>query len=429
MTLPLLSGAMLPDRPDRPVGVLQFGTGRFLMGFLGDFLDRAGLRAVIVQQTGIDKAHAIAEQDGLYTLVKRGEGVDERRLIDAYAGALTVAEDGERLTAIACSPDLHAIVSNVTEAGLATNPADALEAPVSYPARLTALLHARWRAGQPGLAIVPCELIEDNGALVARLVREMAAHWALAPAFQDWLTAECVFPNTLVDRIVTGLPNAENQAEMEAEIGYRDALLTVCEPYALFAIEGDAALAQRLGFVAGNPVIRVEPDIRRYRDLKLRLLNGGHSASAAVAILLGHGLVRDAMADPRFARFIDGVLTQEIAPTIAVPIEEARGYAADVLTRWRNPAIEHHWRDIATGYVAKVRNRLAAPIAASDGVPERLAIGMAALIVLMRDADSAARAGWEGALPLTAPAFTVAVAKLVARIDEGGLAPLLDGID
>ena len=428
MSLPALTAALLPGRPERPVSVLQFGTGRFLMGFLGDFLDRAAMRGVIVQQTGVDKAHAIAAQDGLYTLVKRGSGVEERRLVDAYAGALTVADDWSRIVSIAIAPELRVIVSNVTEAGLAIDPADAPGAPVSYPARLALLLHARWQAGQAGVVVLACELIEGNGALLSRLVRDVAERWALDAGFINWLTRHCAFPDTLVDRIVTGAPDSAMQVQLEQTLGYRDALLTLCEPYVLFAIAGDAALADRLGFAAANPAIRVAPDIVPYRDLKLRLLNGGHSASAAVALLLGHDLVREAMADPRFVRFVDAMLRHEIAPTLTVTAAEAGAYIDDVLDRWRNPAIDHHWRDIAAGYAAKVRNRLAAPIAASAAVPERLAIGMAALVVLMRDPAFAARAGWDGTLPIDNPAFAGRVTTQVAAIDAAGLPALLDAI-
>lgn len=44
-------------------------------------------------------------------------------------------------------------------------------------------------------------------------------------------------------------------------LGYRDGMITACEAFALFAIEGDDALRARLGF-ADNPCIVVTPDIR-----------------------------------------------------------------------------------------------------------------------------------------------------------------------
>lgn len=437
-TLPTLAPSRTPGRAVRPVRVLQFGTGRFLMGFLGPFIDRANRdggydgHALIVQQTGTDRADAIAAQAGLYTLVERGgtaaEPIDRRHLVDAYAGAVSIAHDWDRLMAVARSPDLSVIVSNVTESGLRIDPADTLAAPVSYPARLASLLIERWRSGMRGVVVLPCELVEDNGRVLAGLVRSLVDRGGVDPAFSTWLDGECVFADTLVDRIVTGMPGAEEQRAIENELGYRDALLIVAEPYALFAIAGDVALADRIGFVVANPAIRVEPDIGHYRDLKLRLLNGGHSASAAVAILAGHRLVREAMADDDFMRFVSGMLGDEIAPTIDAPRDVAHAYIDDVLARWANPAIDHHWRDIAGGYAAKLGMRLAAPIATAR-TRDRLAIGMAAVAVLMRDADYRQRAGWpDDADPIAALGdadFAAQVRANIAKIDTDGVRALI----
>ena len=49
--------------------------------------------------------------------------------------------------------------------------------------------------------------------------------------------------------------------------------------------------------------------------MKLRLLNGSHSALAYLGYLAGYETVADAMRDPRFARFARGVM-DEAAPTL-----------------------------------------------------------------------------------------------------------------
>ena len=122
--------------------------------------------------------------------------------------------------------------------------------------------------------MLPCELIENNGTTLEALVREQAARWKLGELFDVWLSSAVRFCNPLVDRIVPGTPDATEHARLSAELGYDDALLTVVEPYALFAIEGDDALAERLGFVDPDGAIRIVPDIRPYRGRKVRLLKG-----------------------------------------------------------------------------------------------------------------------------------------------------------
>jgi tagaturonate reductase len=47
------------------------------------------------------------------------------------------------------------------------------------------------------------------------------------------------FCSSLVDRIVPGKPDDAAKAKLEKSWGYEDELMAVCEPYRLWAIEGD----------------------------------------------------------------------------------------------------------------------------------------------------------------------------------------------
>ena len=120
--------------------------------------------------------------------------------------------------------------------------------PASFPAKLARFLLERARAfdfaPERGVVVVPCELVERNGDALHALVVELSRRWRVEPAFARWLPS-VTFCNTLVDRIVPGAPSQIEQAHLTREMGYRDALVTVCEPYRLLAIEGDATLADR----------------------------------------------------------------------------------------------------------------------------------------------------------------------------------------
>ncbi len=95
------------------------------------------------------------------------------------------------------------------------------------------MLRVRFEAGQPGLTIVPCELREHNADLLQGIVLDLARTWKQPEGFQQWLRNECVWLSTLVDRIVTNPP-------ADHPLLAQDSLLTVCEPYALFAIQREA---------------------------------------------------------------------------------------------------------------------------------------------------------------------------------------------
>lgn len=389
-----MSGVGEANLPER---VLQFGTGRFLLGFLGEFLYRAnragaGGAAVVVQSTGCDRAELINRQGGRYTLVVRGmsEGsrVEEQRVLSGISRALCAETQWEAILDVARSPALEIVVSNTTEAGLTRLAQDQPGEPKSFPAKLTALLVERFRAGLDGLVVLPCELVEANGALLQSLVEEVAASWQLQPEFSAWLKQRCMFPNTLVDRIVTGVPPESEIAIIREHSGFEDRLVTVAEPYALWAIEGSPELEERIWFARSNPAIVIAPDITRYRELKVRLLNGGHSACAALAMLSGFRTVGEAMSDPHASAFIGNLLRAEIGPTLSYDAKEVENYIAAVLDRWRNPFLEHAWRDIAAQYTAKLRARLVPTIersAAAGTQTDGVALGLAAYLRFVQE--------------------------------------------
>src|SRR5690606_19949351 len=104
---------------------------------------------------------------------------------------------------------------------------------------------------------LPCELVEANGELLRRQVLTLSRAWEAAEGFYGWLERECRFCNTLVDRIVAGRPAESEQAALWQQLGYRDALLTLAEPYGLWAIEGDESVRERIGFARANTAIIV----------------------------------------------------------------------------------------------------------------------------------------------------------------------------
>ena len=218
------------------------------------------------------------------------------------------------------------------------------------------------------------------------MVLALARRWRLGARFEKWVDEDVVFCNTLVDRIVPGVvPQAESEAAT-APFGYSDALLTSCESYALFAIEGDDALRQRLGFVVADARILVVPDVRPYRLRKVRVLNGGHTITVPVALLAGLETVRDAAVDDRVGAFMRRVILDEIVPSVDAP--DAELFAREVLDRFANPFIRHALIDITLHGTAKMRVRVVPSIMRyherMGRAPPSLAFGFAAYLAFMR---------------------------------------------
>jgi tagaturonate reductase len=392
---------------DLPEKVLQFGSGRFLRAFADFFIDAAnrqgrfGGRVVVVQSTGAGRSDSLDAQDGLYTLCVQGlvDGMPSTtyRVLAAVSRAVAAGEAWGDVLACARNPALEVVVSNTTEVGIQLDEADRpdLDPPRSFPGKLTAVLYERFRAfdgdAEKGVVVLPCELIEDNGDQLAGIVLTLADRWGLGEAFTAWVRTANRFCNTLVDRIVTGKPSPEKQAQHEARLGYRDALLAEAEPYRLWAIEGDAALRARLGFAAADPGIVVAEDISPYRERKVRILNGTHTIMVPLAFLYGHDTVLQAMEDAHTGAFVREVMREEIVPSLDVDAASARQFADEVLERFRNPFIEHLLINITFQATTKMRHRVVPSLLAhyrKQGVPpRRILLGFAAYLLFMRGVE------------------------------------------
>ncbi|HEX2190051.1 MAG TPA: tagaturonate reductase [Longimicrobiaceae bacterium] len=394
--------APAPELLDLPEKAVQFGTGAFLRGFVEHFLDAAnrggrfGGRVVMVGSTGSGRDQALNEQDGLYALATQGiadgEPFRELRVVASASRALSSRAEWERVLELARSPELELVFSNTTEVGIVLDGDDRpdLDPPRSFPGKLARFLLERGRAfgwaPDRGVVVLPCELIEDNGGRLREIVLELAERWGLEPEFARWVRESVPFCDTLVDRIVPGAPEGGERARLVEELGCEDALLTVCEPYRLFAIQGDDALRARLGFADADPGVVVTPDVAPYRERKVRLLNGAHSAMVAAALLSGCDTVREAVEHERVGPFLRRVLLDEIVPSLDAP--GAERFAAGVLDRFANPYVRHALADITLQHTMKLRVRVVPSVLGyarrAGRAPAGLAFAFAAYLLWAR---------------------------------------------
>ena len=397
-----------------PEKVLQFGTGVLLRGLPDLMIDQANRqgvfngRIVVVKSTDGGDATAFERQNGLYTVCVRGiedgRAVDENLVCASISRVLSAKSQWAEVLKFATSPDLQVVISNTTEVGIQLVNEDIhLTPPSSFPGKLLAVLFARFQAfggdASRGLVVVPTELIPDNGRKLEAIVLELAHRNDLGSAFIDWLESANSFCNTLVDRIVPGRPDAATYAHLQADLGYHDELLTMAEAYALWAIEGDEKVSEVLSFHAVAPGVIIRPDITLFRELKLRLLNGTHTLSYALAHLLGYGTVREALEDERLARFIHHLMLTDLLPGIPYTVDEEVGqrFGRQVLDRFRNPFLEHRWLAIAVQGTAKMQMRNVPTLLhyyqQHTSVPQYVALGFAAYLLFMRNTATGASTG------------------------------------
>lgn len=389
-----------------PEKVLQFGTGVLLRGLPDYFIDKANKqnifngRVVVVKSTQTGGTDEFREQDGLFTLLERGVENRlpvERMVINAsISRVLSATEEWDTILQCAADPAMQVIISNTTEIGMVLLEADAYaKTPASFPGRILHFLEARYKIfnGQAdsGMVIIPTELVPDNGTLLKNIVTTLARLKGLDDTFMDWLQEANDFCNSLVDRIVPGKLSAHEQTRTEAQLGYTDKLMIMSECYCLWAIETSRERTKTiLSFSRADTGVVITSDINKFRQLKLRLLNGTHTLSCGLAHLAGFRTVKEAMNDEVFSGYVSRLMLQEIAPLIVqddISLDEAGDFAAKVADRFKNPFIEHAWLGITVQYSSKMVLRtvplLEKHYAITDEVPESIALGFAAFILFM----------------------------------------------
>ena len=363
-------GYILKDAPER---VLQFGEGGFLRAFVDYFIDvmneKAGFnsKVVLCQPIASGLTDMINEQEGLYTLYLRGfqdgQKVNNKRIISAVSRCINPYADFEALLACAENPDLRFITCNTTEAGIAYDPSCQLaDAPASsYPGKLTQFLYRRFQKfgteKGKGFIILACELIDDNGKELEKCVLQYAQQWMLGEDFIQWVKGENIFCSTLVDRIVTGYPRAEAEALCE-ENGYIDNLIDTGEIFGFWVIEGPQSIKEEFPCdKAGLPIL-ITDNHKPYKQRKVRILNGAHTSFVLGAYLAGQDIVRDCMNDEVINGFMNKTIYDEIIPTLTLPEEELRDFAASVTERFKNPFIDHALLSISLNSTSKWKARV-----------------------------------------------------------------------
>jgi tagaturonate reductase len=180
--------------------------------------------------------------------------------------------------------------------------------------------------------------------------------WQLGADFKTWLSESCTYHSTLVDRIVPGYPRAEIE-EYNNKLEYQDNLIVAAEPFFLWAIEGGDALKEKLPFHKTNLNVKIVDDIRPFKMIKVRILNGAHTAMVPFSLLYGNKLVMETVNGDFTGKFVNSVIG-EISETLDMDKNEIIAYTEEVMDRFKNPYIKHALADIALNSISKFKVRV-----------------------------------------------------------------------
>lgn len=363
-------GIVMPtyDRRQLSRGIVHLGLGAFHRAHQalytekliagGDY--RWGIVGVSLRDPGV--AATLVKQDYLYSVTERHGESAQTQVVGALCAALYAPSALSQVLGAIASPQTFIVSSTVTEKGYCQNPATS-DLDLTHPGIVHDLAHPdspttslgvlaagiRRRPSSAPLTVLCCDNMVANGDSLRKLLVQYASHFDMHLARR--IETDIAMPNSMVDRIVPAATPA-TLAWAAGQLGVRDEAAIVCEPFTQWVIEdrfaGPRPAWEDVGALLTN-------DVRPYQAMKLRLLNGTHSAIAYAGQLCGLDSVSDAMAHPLVGGFARRVMIDDLLPTVALPPGfDVRAYCSELLKRFENPTLAHRTQQIAMDGTQKV---------------------------------------------------------------------------
>ncbi len=352
------------------IKIMQYGEGNFLRAFADLYfntLNEEGFGEYsvdIIKPATFGNLDKFDRQNNRYNVVLRGvvDGCVSEKVypVNCINRAIDPFLHHDEYISIAKDKDLKIIVSNTTEAGICFNAGDSIDSfkEITYPAKLTKFLYERFKAGLGGVYLMPVELIDNNADELKKCVDLYIDLWELPSEFKVWNDTQNFYCNTLVDRIVSGYPrDGQTKKHLTDAVGYEDELVTIGEPFGLWAVEKKGDIAKYIKEGVHNVEVVLTEDIAYYKKRKVRVLNGSHTNLVPAGLILGETTVYDCMKNPSLLAFVQNTLKEEINPFVSDDLSATEAFANSVTDRFLNPFLNHQLVSISLNSISKWRAR------------------------------------------------------------------------
>ncbi len=361
------------------VGIAHLGVGAFHRAhqavMTDDALAKLGgdWRIAGVSLRSTNGADNLNEQNGLYTLIERGQSATTARVIASIDHV--IAADAKATLNLLSDAAIRIVTLTVTEAGYAIdresrlpdkdNPVVARDLsspknPTGVLGLLVASIELRRQAGCEPFTVLSCDNLPANGALL----RDGVIGFARA-AFNDelaqWIKANIAFPNSMVDRI-TPASTEDTRKEAIHQTGCDDRAAVETEPFIQWIIEDNFSSGRPQWEHGGALFVS---DVTPYERMKLTMLNGAHSMLAYAGFLAACTHVRDVMQDKDLRLLVSRHIKAAALVLKPLPGVDFNEYASVLADRFANPAIAHETYQIATDGTQKLPQRIFEPALAA----------------------------------------------------------------
>jgi fructuronate reductase len=377
------------DPNELRIGLVHLGIGAFHRAHQAVFTELAAAATGSTEwgiaastQRSATVRDQLVPQDCLYTVLSRGAEQTSLRIVGSVREVIDGARDASDVVARIAEPGVRVVTLTVTEKGYRRNADGGLDLadpltvadltggePRTAIGKLVRGLQQRGRTDAGPITVLACDNLVGNGQVLGRLVHEFVAQ---LPAAQQrdldaWLPTAVRFPSSMVDRIVPATTEADH-ADVLDRLQLEDQGAVVAEPFTQWVIEDDFA-AERPAWERAGAVFTA--DVGPWETAKLRMLNGTHSTLAYLGALRGYSTIAEAVQDPGLASVAQSLMREDVVPTLTPPDDLDLGrYGAEILERFRNPALRHTTTQVAMDGSQKL------PLRLLGTVRDRLAAGV-----------------------------------------------------
>ncbi|MFR9778062.1 mannitol dehydrogenase family protein [Micromonospora sp. MS34] len=358
-----------------PAGIVHLGLGAFHRAHQAMHTEAAvaaaggdwGIIGVAPRSAAV--VEALAAQDALFSVTALSAEGAASRVVGALAGVRHAAGDPAAVVRLLADPAIRVVTLTVTEKAYQLDPVTGTlradpeltadlttdRPPRTVPGLLVRGLLARAAADAGPIALVSCDNLPANGRRLRGLVGQCLTLARVPDETADRVARQVTFPGTMVDRIVPA-STPETLATARRVLGVADLAAVAAEPYSQWVIEDD--------FPGGRPAWEragavLTGDAGPWERLKLRALNGVHSATAYLGALAGAEIVAETLALPQLTTVLRRLVAEDVTPSFTPPPGvSVPAYGEEVLTRFGNPAIRHRTLQIATDGSQKLPQRV-----------------------------------------------------------------------
>lgn len=375
----------LPNSIERPrydaqqhgVGIIHIGIGAFHRGHQAVFTDDAlannggDWRIIGVSLRSPTVRDQLNPQDGLFTLIEKSAGHSKATLIASIKEVIAASQEPQKLSEALADPSIKIVTMTVTEKGYHYNQSTRSidwesadiqhdlvypDTPKSMPGHLVKACLSRMKSKcshSLNLTVISCDNLPENGSVVESVVLDLATR--LNKELAIWIQNNVSFCSSMVDRIVPQV-TFQDRESFKKEYGYEDKGLIVTEPFKQWVIEDNFCTERPNWESAGVLFVKRVSD---YEKLKLRTLNGSHSALAYMGVLLGHEWIHQAIGDPLLAKVVRRLMHDETGPTIPTFANfDLAEYQQQIIERFENSDIAYATQQVASDGSQKLQQRI-----------------------------------------------------------------------